>query len=81
MMTHSIKRKISIANCSDKMMSVVIEPLGDERNLAPKEKLLIDLTMWEDIDVRDHITIHYHNDHIVLFEDGDIDMDFCNQQQ
>lgn len=75
-MTHSIKRNIQIANHSDKEISVIIEPLGDERPLAPKKKILIDLTMWEDLDTRDHITIHYHDDCIILFEEGDIDMDF-----
>lgn len=77
-MTHSIKRKIQIENRSNRNISVIIEPLGNERPLRPKDKILIDLTMWEDVDTKDHIAIDYHDDYIILFEEGDIDMDFCD---
>jgi hypothetical protein len=70
---------MEIENHSTREISVIIEPTGDEKPLQPKEKLLIDLTLWEHLDTRDRISIRYHDDFIILFEEGDIDMDFIDK--
>ncbi|WP_448950601.1 hypothetical protein [Labrys neptuniae] len=76
MMTSSIKRRIRIANESNKVIEVIIEPHCHEKILNPKEGVYIDIEMWEDRDTRDNIVIKYYDNAIVLFEDGDIDMEF-----
>ncbi|WP_156771787.1 hypothetical protein [Labrys sp. WJW] len=76
-----VKRRIHIKNKSEKNIDVIIEPYSHERPLKSNENLYIDITMWKEKDVSEHISIFYCNDAIVLFEESDIDMEFYEEKE
>ncbi|MFC2251947.1 hypothetical protein ACETRX_20095 [Labrys portucalensis] len=77
-MSSIIKRKICIRNETENEIRVVIEPYWEERSLSPNNKIHIDLRLHEHVDMNDQISISHYNDAIVLFQDGDIDMEFSD---
>ncbi|WP_448150691.1 hypothetical protein [Labrys miyagiensis] len=74
-----IKRKIVIENRSQRTIRVVIEPTGDERTLTTRENVSMELTLRDEADLKDDLTIDYHDNAIVLFEEGDIDIEFLDK--